>query len=472
MDPTEEALEKQHLLELLAENKVNDLMEILKEMPTVEVADFLSEQDEVTMPWLLSLFEPQEQAFIFSDFDEELQLKVIKGYNPRELSVLVSNMHSDERADLYQNMSIEAQNNLLPYLPKQIRDNILQLSSYPEDSAGASMSSDFASVTINMTIKQAMEQIRKDAPTKETIYYIYVVDEDRKLLGFVSLKDLILASPTETIEHIIHEDIVYCKVNDDQETVASQIDKYDLIAIPVVNNELQLLGIVTHDDAIDILREEQTEDIQMIGGSEAFDEPYFDLSMFQLLKKRGGWLIILFLSEMLTATAMGFFQGEIEKQVVLALFVPLIISSGGNSGSQAATIIIRAMALGEVTLSSWWRVLKREFSSGLLLGCLLGTVGFCRIAIWELASLMQNNWILEKTIYKTHWILVAFTVGFSLIGVVMWGTLSGSMLPILLKRLGFDPAVSSAPFVATLVDVTGLIIYFSVAMIVMKGTML
>ena len=462
MKSKEDEIEKQRLAALLKADKMTELVDNLKEMPTVEVADFISEQDQTTMIWLLSFFDPQQQAFIFSDFDEELQLDIIKGLNRRDLASLVTNMHSDERADLYQNMSIEAQNNLLPYLPKNIRDNILQLSSYPESSAGASMSSDFASVTINMTVKEAMDQIRKDAPTKETIYYIYVVDEDRKLLGFVSLKDIILASPSETIGNIIHEDIVLCHVYDDQETVANQIEKYDLIAIPVVNNDNQLLGIVTHDDAIDILKEESTEDIQKFGGSEAFDEPYLELPFLQMIRKRGGWLTVLFLSEMLTATAMGYFEKEIAKAVVLALFVPLIMSSGGNSGSQAATLIIRAMALGEISLKMWWKVLRREIFSGLVLGSLLGTIGFLRIFIWSRFT----------DLYGPHYLLIAFTVSLSLLGIVTWGTLIGSMLPLLLKRLGFDPAASSAPFVATLVDVTGLIIYFTIAILILNGTLL
>ncbi len=457
-----EDIERQRLAALLKAEKINDLLATLKEMPTVEVADFISEQDETTMVWLLSLFEPQQQAFIFTDFDEELQLKIIKSLDRKELAILVTNMHSDERADLYQNMSIEDQNNLLPYVPKNIRENILQLSSYPESSAGASMSSDFATVTINMTLKEALDQIRKDAPTKETIYYIYVVDEDKKLLGFVTLKGIILASPTETIGNIIHEDIVQCNVYDDQETVAKQIEKYDLIAIPVVNNENQLVGIVTHDDALDIMREENTEDIQKFGGSEAFDEPYMDLPFFKMIRKRGGWLTVLFLSEMLTATAMGYFEKEIARAVVLALFVPLIMSSGGNSGSQAATLIIRAMALGEISLKMWWKVLRREIMSGLVLGSLLGIIGFLRIFLWSRFS----------DLYGPHYILIGMTVGFSLLGIVSWGTIIGSMLPLVLKRLGFDPAASSAPFVATLVDVTGLIIYFSIAILILNGTLL
>jgi magnesium transporter len=260
----------------------------------------------------------------------------------------------------------------------------------------------------------------------------------------------------------MNENFVSLRPTDDQETAVKEFTKYSRVALPVVTNEGVLVGIVTVDDVLTVAEEEHTEDIQKFGGMEALDEPYISIPLMRMVKKRAGWLIILFLSEMLTATAMGFFENEIAKAVVLALFVPLIISSGGNSGSQAATLIIRAMALGEVTLKGWWIVMRREILSGLMLGSILGTIGFLRISVWSLFS----------TMYGPHWILIALTVGTSLVGVVLWGTLSGSMLPFILKRFGADPATSSAPFVATLVDVTGLVIYFSVAVLLLSGTLL
>ncbi len=452
----------QSLLFLLESGRKIDVVSELQDMPTVEVAEFVAGLEDKDRREVFLMLESQQQAYVFSDFDDEMQRWFIEGMSGRELSALMVNMPSDERADLYQNMKVEEQGNLLPYLPKQVRDDVIQLSSYPEDTAGAAMSSDFATVTVKMTVRQAMEQVRRDAPKKETIYYIYVVDEDRKLLGFVSLKDIILAEPDETIGIILHEDVVSVNVREDQEKASNLVIKYDLIALPVVNDENQLIGIITHDDAIDIVSQEQTEDIHKIGGSEAFDEPYMDIPFFQMFRKRAGWLVILFLSEMLTATAMGFFEAEIARAVVLALFVPLIISSGGNSGSQAATLIIRAMALGEVTLSQWWRVMKREVLTGLTLGVLLGLIGFMRVVLW---SSFTN-------LYGPHYVLIGMTVGLSLVGVVAWGTLMGSMLPLILRRLGFDPAASSAPFVATLVDVTGLVIYFSISLAILSGTLL
>ena len=446
------------LLDLWQEGKEEEVVDLLTEMPTVEVADFLSSLVEEDAIRLLKKIPVEKQGFVFTSFEIEKQIELISHFSPRELARLFSFMQSDDRADLFQAMETEEQSKLLPFLEKKVRENVIQLSSYPEDTAGGSMSSDFASITTNMTVKEAIDQVRRDAPKKETIYYIYVVDEDRHLKGFVSLKDLILAEPDETIEKIYHEEIVSVGTREDQETVAEIISKYDLIAVPVVNRQNQLVGIVTHDDAIDIIREEETEDVQKMSGMEALEEPYISASLLEMIKKRAGWLIILFIGESLTATAMGFYENQIAQLVVLALFVPLIISSGGNSGSQASTLVIRALALNEISLRDWWIIIKKEFMVGFLLGCILGIVGIARISI---AAQFTD-------IYGPYWFLIAMAVGVSLLGVVMWGTLIGSFFPLVLKRLGFDPAVSSAPFIATLVDVTGLIIYFSVSIFLLK----
>jgi len=288
--------------------------------------------------------------------------------------------------------------------------------------------------------------------------------ETAKLVGAVSLRDLVMADINCAVTEVMRKKPVTVNALDDQEDVARKIGKYNLLAVPVVEQDGSVVGFVTVDDVIDVMIEEGTEDILRLAAVEpgALDKPYMQVSLPLMIRKRAGWLVILFLGEMLTATAMGFFEKEIARAVVLALFVPLIISSGGNSGSQASTLVIRALALGEVTLRDWWRVMRREIFSGLGLGVILGTIGFLRITVWSAFS----------NLYGPHWPLVALTVGVALIGIVLWGTIAGSMLPFLLRRLGFDPATSSAPFVATLVDVTGLIIYFSVAVLILRGTLL
>ncbi|MCI0473027.1 MAG: magnesium transporter, partial [Ignavibacteria bacterium] len=305
-------------------------------------------------------------------------------------------------------------------------------------------------------------QIREIGKKVEYVDTIFVTDSEGKLLDEVTLKDILLADPGNKISDLMNETYVNLYVNDNQEKAIEMFKEYDLYVIPVLNYENYLVGIVTADDVIDVIEEENTEDIQKLGGMEALDEPYITVPLLQMVKKRAGWLVLLFFGEMLTATAMGFFEHEIAQAVVLALFVPLIISSGGNSGSQAATLTVRAMALGEITVLDWWHVMRREIFAGFLMGLILGFIGFLRIFMWSQFS----------DVYGEHWFFVGLTLFFTLIGVVMWGTLSGSMLPFILKKAGLDPATSSAPFVATLVDVTGVILYFTLATALLTGKIL
>jgi len=305
--------------------------------------------------------------------------------------------------------------------------------------------------------------LRKQARTNlETLYYIYVLDDQQHLLGVVSLRELFASEPSVRVKDIMHRDFLFVRTDQDQESVSRVFAENDLVAIPVVDADGKMRGIVTIDDIVDVVQEEATEDIQKIGGTEALDGPYLTVDLVQMVRKRAGWLSALFLGEMLTASAMAHFEDEIARAVVLALFVPLIISSGGNSGSQATTIVIRAMALGELRLRDWWRVARREVTAGVILGFALGSIGFMRIVVWQAFS----------PLYGPHYMLVAFTVAGSLVGVVTFGTVAGSLLPFVLKRLGFDPASASAPFVATLVDVSGLVIYFTVASIILRNTLL
>jgi magnesium transporter len=369
----------------------------------------------------------------------------------------------DDAADLVQHAPAEERDRLLALLDEPTRKEVRALLAYSEDAAGGLMNPRYARLRPNMTVDEAISYLRKQARERlETIYYVYVLDEQQHLLGVVSFRELFAAQPDKRVRDIMHEEVLTVREDQDQESVSRVVAQNDLYAIPVVDAENRVKGIVTADDIIDVVQEEATEDIQKFGGMEALEAPYLKIGFISMVRKRAGWLAALFLGEMLTATAMSYFEGEISRAVVLALFVPLIISSGGNSGSQASTLVIRAMALGEVKLRDWWRVMRREIAAGLMLGSVLGTIGFLRIVVWQ--KVLPT--------YGPHYMLVALTVFMSLIGVVMFGTIAGSLLPFVLRKLGFDPASASAPFVATLVDVTGLVIYFTMASIILTGTLL
>jgi magnesium transporter len=352
---------------------------------------------------------------------------------------------------------------ILSLFEPRTRAEVAALLAYAEDDAGGLMSPRFARVRPDMTVDEAIGYLRKQARERlETIYYAYVLAGDQRLLGVVSFRDLFTAAPASNVQQIMQTDVITVPEEMDQEAVARVLARHDLVALPVVDASGRMLGIVTADDIVDVVQEEATEDIQKLGGMAALDVPYLQTSFVSLVRKRAGWLSVLFLGEMLTTSAMGQFEEEIARAVVLALFVPLIISSGGNSGSQASTLVIRAMALGEVKLRDWWRIVRREVGLGMVLGCILAAIGVVRIVAWE--QLFQT--------YGEHYWLVAATVGVSLVSVVLWGTVCGSMLPFVIRALGADPASASAPFVATLVDLAGLIIYFSVGRFVLAGTLL
>jgi len=346
--------------------------------------------------------------------------------------------------------------------PRFKRTVAITLLGYPEGSIGRLMTPDYIAVREQWTIQQVLDYIRAHGQDSETLNLIYVVDERGMLIDDIRIRELLLASPDLHVVDLMDRRFVALNAADNQETAVTVFRREDRTALPVTDTTGVLIGIVTIDDVLDVVEAATTKEIQRIGGSEALDEPYMEIAFSRMIQKRAGWLTALFLGEMLTATAMGAFEREIERAVVLALFVPLIISSGGNSGSQASTLVIRAIALGEVQLRDWWQVMRREIGAGLTLGSILGSIGFLRITVWSAFS----------NLYGPHWLLVALTVGIALIGVVLWGTLIGSLLRFLLRRFGFDPATSSAPFVATLVDVTGLIIYFTVGIVVLRGTLL
>jgi magnesium transporter len=391
------------------------------------------------------------------------QVDLVGNYPDHEIRSWLRFLPPDDAADFIQEFPHARQSTLLELLDERTRQEVVGLLAYAEDAAGGLMNPEYIRLRPDMKVVEAIGYLRAQAHTRVKIYYAYVIDGYGKLQGVVSLRDVLLEPSETAIKDFMKREFISVHEDMHGEDIARLFSMHSkLLAIPVVDKSGKMKGIVTYDDIAWMSQREATEDIQKIGGMEALDAPYFDVSFYQLIKKRGGWLTVLFFGEMFTATAMGYFEDEIARAVVLALFVPLIISSGGNSGSQASTLIIRSLALQEIRLRDWWRVLLREVRSGLVLGAILGSIGFMRILLWQQWSPM----------YGAHYMLVALTVAFSLVGVVMWGTVSGSMLPFILRRLGFDPASASAPLVATLVDVTGLVIYFSVGSFLLRGTLL
>jgi len=371
----------------------------------------------------------------------------------------------DDAADLIQEVSDEHEHEeLLQVLDDQTRSEVLALLAYAEDDAGGLMNPRYARVRPDASADEAIRYLQRQArEVLETIYYVYVIDADQKLVGVVSFRDLFAAPPDKLVRELMTTDLITAREDMDQEELGRLFAQHDLQAIPVVDAAGHMKGIVTVDDIVDVLREEATEDIQKIGGTQALEAPYLAVGMLGMVRKRIGWLAVLFVGEMLTTNAMSRFENEIARALVLAVFVPLIISSGGNSGSQASTLVIRAMALGELKLGDWWRVIRRELGSGLIMGGLLGVIALLRIEGWVLAF---------PGAYGAHHVRVALTVAGSVVGVVLWGTVAGSMLPFILRRVGLDPASASAPFVATLVDVTGIAIYFTMAAMILRGTLL
>ena len=400
---------------------------------------------------------------VFAYLPKDHQEGLIHSLTADELRGVLGNLQPDDRTRLLEEVPAEVTRRLLESVPPDQLDATRALLNYPEKSAGRFMTPNYATIDPGMTAGQALAHIRKTGRGKETLNVVYVVDPGGKLVEDLRLSSLVMAEPDTPIATINDPALVSIAATTDRAEVLRTFEKYDRVALPVTDANGFMLGIITIDDVLDIGEQEATADIQKIGGVEALEEPYTKTSFWSMIRKRGGWLSALFLGEMLTATAMTHFEGEIAKAVVLALFVPLIISSGGNSGSQGTSLIIRALALRELRLKDWYRVFGREVATGLVLGTFLGFIGFVRIILWQ-----HLHW----TDYGIHYMLVAETVWGSLIGVVTFGTLAGSMLPFILRRLGFDPATSSAPFVATLVDVTGLIIYFTVASLILRGTIL
>lgn len=436
--------------------------EFLNNLNISDVAVLIEENEDKATDIIASL-SVHRAASTFKIIELGIQKVIIQELQPLKTAALLNELPADDRTAFLEELPTEAVRELIKLLNPEERKITLSLLGYPESSVGRLMTPDYIAVQPEWTTAEVLDHIRKNGKASETIDVIYVVSKQGQLVDDVRIREFLLSPPDRIVSDLTDGRYIALNVNDDQE-MANQVFKMNnRVALPVVDNNNIMLGIVTIDDVLWVANEEFSEDMQKMGGTEALDEPYLEISIFRLFKKRVGWLIVLFLGEMLTATAMASYELALEKALVLSLFIPLIISSGGNTGSQASSLIIQALTVGEVTLSDWWSVMRREIISGLLLGTVLGIIGFIRVALWSQ---------IFPEVYGDHYFLIASVVGISLIGVVMFGTITGSMLPIILKKLGADPAVSSAPFVATLVDVTGVIIYFNCAYLFLRGIML
>jgi magnesium transporter len=409
------------------------------------------------------LLAPEEAEELFFALPVREECELLLALPERERQLWMRQLAPDDAADVVQQAPEAAREGLLHLLDEPTRREVNALLAYAEDEAGGLMSPRYVRLRPDMSVDEAISYLRRAARERvETIYYIYVLDAEQRLLGVVSFRDLFAAPPDRTVREVMRTDVVTVREELDQEAVANVIAESHLMAVPVLDAEGRIQGIVTIDDIVDVVREEATEDIQKIGGTQALEAPYLHVSLGEMVKKRAGWLAVLFVGELLTASAMAYYEDRVARALVLVLFIPLIISSGGNAGSQATTLVIRAMSIGEVHLRDWWQVFRREFAAGLALGVILGVLGLLRVVLWPS----------REDVYGANFLLLGYTVALSLVGVVLWGALAGSMLPFVLRRLGFDPASASAPFVATLVDVTGLVIYFSVATFFLRGTLL
>lgn len=432
------------------------LATILKKMPVVEVVDVLREIEEDELIHLLGYFSPDEQGYIVSDFDLEMQEDLFEKLGPKDFVPIFVHMASDERADFYQELDREEQLKLLPYLDKRTRENVVRLSSYDPETAGGIMSTDFATIIGDMTVSQAIQKVRSDAPSKKMIYYVYVVDEDMKLHGFTTLKDLIMAEPETSIWEIVHKDFAWAEVDEDRESVAAKIEKYDLVAIPVINKYHQLAGIVRHDEAIEVIQAEQTEDMEKFMGivPDVDGLNYTETSVWGHFRKRITWVASLAVLGLVSGMIIHKYEEAMSMLIILALYMPMVADSGGNVGSQAATVVIRAIALGEITIRNWFMILYKEARIAILLSFVLGLIAFGKILFLSWETDVPEQFSL---------LFIAFGISLALSFQVISATIIGAGLPLIVRRLGGDPAVAASPAITTIVDITGLLIYFGIA---------
>lgn len=438
-------------------------MERIQQKHPADIAEELALLDNKSRDLAFIMLSNEMKAEVFSYFDVPVQTEIVKSLGDQEIAEVLNNLDPDDRTELFENFPDELIKYSINLLNKEERNIALNLIGYEEDSIARLMTPLYIQTKENKTVEEVFDHIKKYGKKAETLNFIYVVNDQNVLIDDLKIGQLLLADRSSKISELIDHNFVAITATTPMEEAFDIFEKYDRSALPIITEKGVLVGIVTFDDILDRIKDRDTEDIQKFGGMEELDVSYTKTPIFELIRKRAGWLIILFFGEMLTASAMGYYDGEIEKAVVLALFVPLIISSGGNSGSQAASLIIRAMAIGELKIKDWWYVMRKELASGLILGGILGLIGFSRILIWQEAGLYD---------YGPYWISIALSVSISLIFIVLWGTLSGSLIPFILRKAGLDPATASAPFVATLVDVSGLIIYFTIASFFLSGKLL
>jgi magnesium transporter len=435
---------------------------LINECSPVDIAALMVSKPVAEQLLIYNAMTEANAVSVFEYLPLKAQIKILHGLSSTRVTNLLNALAPDDRTAFLEGLSCESSTQLLKALSPQERELSTRLLGYPESSVGRLMTTDYVAAKLDWTIQAVLDYIREHGHDSETINVIYAIDDNGVLLDDFRIRQLLLASLDCKLSDIADYKFVALNALESEEEAVRQFRKYARTALPVVDTQNVLLGIVTVDDIMAVAVAEDTQDFQMIGGVSALNESYMNVSLDTLIQKRAGWLVILFIGELFTASAMGYFEGEIAQAVVLALFLPLIISSGGNAGSQASSLIVRALALGEVGWKDWWTVMRREVISGLALGGILGIIGFIRVCIWTLFS----------NIYGPHWLLIAFTIACSLIAVVLLGTLSGAIMPMLLKRLGFDPAAASAPMVATFIDVSGIILYFTIALAILKGTLL
>ncbi|MBI3510605.1 MAG: magnesium transporter [Bacteroidetes bacterium] len=454
------------LREALHSRNENVLRYIFDELHPADAAEILNrlEDEEAVEVYNYLREEMAAQAILLLEDDK--REKILDKLSPKQIAEqVIDNLASDDAADVLAELTDKEQDAVLAHVEDTDQaGDIVDLLNYDPDTAGGVMAKELVKVHLNNSVRQCVKELRLQAEEVKNIYTIYVVDDDEKLVGLLSLKNLLTVPLNTPIREVYNPDIISVKVNTNAEEVGQLMDKYDLVVIPVVDSINRLVGRITFDDIVDVIREETTEDVQKMGGVEALEEPYMSTPFWQMVRKRAGWLVILFIGETFTASAMAHFEDQMKRAVILATFIPLIISSGGNTGSQASSLIIRALALGEIKIRDWWKIVSKELRVGLVLGLILGAIGVLRVFIW--------SFITKDPALTEHVTLISLTIGITLVGVVAWGTLVGSVLPLFLKRLGLDPAASSAPFVATLVDVTGIVIYFSIAIIFLNGILL
>ncbi|MHB9147961.1 MAG: magnesium transporter [Candidatus Amoebophilus sp.] len=448
---------------LLARQKEDELIDFLEDAPIVEAADFLAQLSPTKTLGILIKLPVSMQGAIFAEFDDSYQSILYRLADKKDFAYIFSSMPSEYRADFYQRLDGKEQARLLPYLTKRVREDVIALSAYPSETAGSIMSTDFATVLEDMTVKQAIQKLKEDAPSKKMIYYIYVVDANMRMIGFVSLKDLIMADPDELVANSLHDNFIYAIVDEDQEAVAKRIEKYSLVAMPILNEEGQLLGIVSYDYAMEVIRMEQTEDMERFMGIVSNEETsdYLKASSFQHYKKRVAWIVGLFITGFLSTLVIHKHEYLIERITVLSLYLPMIAATGGNAGSQAASVVIRALSLGQITLSNWLSIIFKEAKVAILLAISLFLLAFSKVVLLSLLS--SANTFDQYDVYR-----VAFTIGLALSLQVINSTIIGAALPLIAKYFNGDPAVAASPAITTIVDITGMIIYFYVAIAVLS----